>query len=53
LKDIIKTVTHSSDRNKMIKNWMKERKIFPSSVPPKKIKIKKPTEKTFFQKLWQ
>lgn len=32
---------------------MKERKIVPSSVPPKKIKIKKPIEKTFFQKLWQ
>jgi len=32
---------------------MKERSIFPSSVPPQKIKIKKPTEKSFFQKLWQ
>lgn len=32
---------------------MKERNIFPSSVPPQKIKIKKPTEKSFFQKLWQ
>ena len=32
---------------------MEERKIFPSSVPPKKIKVKKPVEKTFFQKLWQ
>ena len=30
---------------------MEERKIFPSSVPPKKIKVKKPVEKTFFQKL--
>jgi hypothetical protein len=32
---------------------MKERNILPSSVPPQKIKIKKPVEKTFFQKLWQ
>ena len=32
---------------------MKERKIFPSSVPPKKIQVKKSIEKTFFQKLWQ
>jgi len=32
---------------------MKERNIFPSSVPPQKIKIKKPIEKSFFQKLWQ
>ncbi len=32
---------------------MEERKIFPSSVPPKKITIKKPAEKSFFNKLWQ
>jgi hypothetical protein len=32
---------------------MKTRKIFPSSVPPKKIKVKKTVEKSFFQKLWQ
>ena len=32
---------------------MEERKIFPSSVPPQKIKVKKPVEKSFFQKLWQ
>lgn len=32
---------------------MEARNIFPSSVPPKKIKVKKPVEKTFFQKLWQ
>jgi len=32
---------------------MKERNIFPSSVPPKKIKVRKPIEKSFFQKLWQ
>ena len=32
---------------------VKGRKIFPSSVPPQKIKVKKPVEKSFFQKLWQ
>ena len=32
---------------------MEEREIFPSSVPPKKIKVKKPAEKSFFKKLWQ
>lgn len=32
---------------------METRNIFPSSVPPKKIKIKKSVEKSFFQKLWQ
>lgn len=32
---------------------METRNIFPSSVPPQKIKIKKLVEKSFFQKLWQ
>ena len=32
---------------------MEERKIFPSSVPPQKIKVKKPAEKSFFQRIWQ
>lgn len=32
---------------------MEERNIFPASVPPQKIKVKKPEEKSFFQKLWQ
>jgi len=32
---------------------MKERQILPSSVPPQKIKVKKPADKSFFQKLWQ
>jgi Tfp pilus assembly protein PilO len=31
---------------------MEERNIFPSSVPPKKIKVIKPVEKSFFKKLW-
>jgi hypothetical protein len=36
-----------------ISEEMKERRIFPSPVPPQKIKVKKPVEKSFFQKLWQ
>jgi hypothetical protein len=32
---------------------MKDRSIVPSSVPPQKIKVTKPSEKSFFQKLWQ
>jgi Tfp pilus assembly protein PilO len=32
---------------------MEERKIFPSSVPPQKIKVIKPIEKSFFQRIWQ
>ncbi len=32
---------------------MEDRKIFPSQVPPQKIKVKKIEEKSFFQKLWQ
>jgi hypothetical protein len=32
---------------------MEERNIFPSSVPPVKIKVKKQEEKSFFKKLWQ
>jgi len=32
---------------------MESRGIYPSQVPPKKIKVKKPIEKSFFKKLWQ
>ena len=32
---------------------MKERNIFPSPVPPQKIKVVKTKEKTFLQKIWQ
>lgn len=32
---------------------MEEKQIFPSSVPPKKIKVKKPEDKSFLGKLWQ
>jgi hypothetical protein len=28
-------------------------RIFPSSIPPKKIKVKQPVQKSFFQKLWK
>ena len=36
-----------------ISEKMELREIFPSQVPPKKIKVKKPIEKSFFKKLWQ
>ena len=36
-----------------ISKKMEARNIFPASVPPQKIKIKKPIEKSFFKKLWQ
>lgn len=32
---------------------MEEKEIFPSSVPPKKIKVIKEEEKNLFEKLWQ
>lgn len=32
---------------------MEQKGIFPSSVPPQKIKVKKEPEKSFFKKLWQ
>lgn len=32
---------------------MEARNIFPSSVPPKKIKVKAVKEKTFFERIWQ
>ena len=32
---------------------MEARDIFPSQVPPQKIKVKKTEEKSFFKKLWQ
>ena len=36
-----------------ISQEMEVKEIFPSSVPPTKIKVKKEPEKGFFQKLWQ
>ncbi|WP_026711954.1 FtsL-like putative cell division protein [Flavobacterium filum] len=32
---------------------MEERGIFPSSVPPTKIRVVKPKEKSFTEKIWQ
>jgi hypothetical protein len=32
---------------------MMEKEIFPSTVPPIKIKVKKEEEKTFLKKIWQ
>lgn len=32
---------------------MEEKGIFPSSVPPTKIKVKKEEEKSFLKKIWQ
>lgn len=32
---------------------MEARNIYPSSVPPQKIKVKKAEEKRWYQKLWQ
>lgn len=32
---------------------MLAKEIFPSTVPPTKIKVKKVVEKSFFQKIWQ
>ena len=46
--ELMKLKMESTVSEKMV-----ERKIFPSSVPPQKIKVKKSAEKSFFQKLWQ
>jgi hypothetical protein len=32
---------------------MVEKNIFPSTVPPVKIEVKKEEEKSFFKKIWQ
>jgi hypothetical protein len=36
-----------------VSSEMEARKIYPASVPPVKIKVKKEQEKSFFQRLWQ
>ena len=36
-----------------VSSEMEKRMVVPSQVPPKKIKVKKSIEKSFFQKLWQ
>jgi ribosomal protein L31E len=45
---LMKLKMESTVSDKMIK-----RGILPSSVPPKKIKVKKAKEESFFKKLWQ
>lgn len=46
--ELMKLKMESTVSQKMI-----EKEIFPSTVPPIKIKVKKEEEKTFFKKLWQ
>lgn len=46
--ELMKLKMESTVSEKMV-----EKQIFPSTVPPTKIKVKKPAEKSFFQKLWQ
>ena len=36
-----------------VSDKMEAKQIYPSSVPPVKIKVKKEEEKSFFKKLWQ
>jgi hypothetical protein len=46
--ELMKLKMESTVSEKMI-----EKEIFPSTVPPVKIKVKEVKEKRFFQKLWQ
>ena len=46
--ELMKLKMESTVSQKMI-----EKEIFPSTVPPIKIKVKKEEEKSFFKKLWQ
>lgn len=46
--ELMKLKMESTVSEKMV-----EKKIFPSTVPPVKIKVKEVKEKRFFQKLWQ
>ena len=36
-----------------VTNEMEKKQIFPSTVPPTKIEVKKEEEKSFFKKIWQ
>jgi hypothetical protein len=45
--ELMKLKMESTVSEKMI-----PKQIFPSTVPPTKIKVKKPAEKSFFQKIW-
>ncbi|HMK06146.1 MAG TPA: FtsL-like putative cell division protein [Flavobacterium sp.] len=46
--ELMKLKMESTVSEKMV-----EKNIFPSSVPPTKIKVRKEQEKGFFKKLWQ
>lgn len=46
--ELMKLKMESTVSNKMV-----EKQIFPSTVPPIKIKVKKEEEKSFFKKIWQ
>lgn len=46
--ELMKLKMESTVSQKMI-----EKEIFPSTVPPVKIKVKKEEEESFFKKLWQ
>ncbi|MNF26902.1 hypothetical protein D3C85_157890 [compost metagenome] len=46
--ELMKLKMESTVANKML-----EKQIFPSTVPPVKIKVKKEEEKNFFKKIWQ
>ena len=46
--ELMKLKMESTVSEKMI-----EKEIFPSTVPPVKIKVKKEEDKSFFKKLWQ
>ena len=46
--ELMKLKMESTVANKMV-----EKQIFPSTVPPIKIKVKKEEEKSFFKKIWQ
>jgi hypothetical protein len=46
--ELMKLKMESTVSEKMV-----EKEIYPSSVPPVKIKVRKEEEKNFFKKLWQ
>jgi hypothetical protein len=46
--ELMKLKMESTVSEKMV-----EKQIFPSTVPPIKIKVKKEEEKNFFKKIWQ
>jgi hypothetical protein len=46
--ELMKLKMESTVADKMI-----EKQIFPSTVPPMKIKVKKEEEKNFFKRIWQ